>query len=547
MVHSPCPCRRPLLVALLTLLCWLPAVLAWGAPPLAVIVSGVEGPALDNVRNALALPPGLVQDDRVDLRWLQRFIRQAPQRVRQALEPYGYYHAGVSTRLSGPEGGPFRLEVAVRPGPAVRIATLRVRLSGPGASQPELQRLRRNFPLRPGDILRQDLYERAKGALRARAIDLGYLDAGFSRHAIRISQAQNRADVDLELATGPLYHFGEVLIHGAPDFPGHFLRRYMAFSQGEVFSYAKLGQTQLNYLDSDRFRQAIVTPWKGLAHRNQVPVSIQLVPSSRRRLRPGVGYGTDTGARFTLKYQDVNVLHRGHQFDADLNVAQLSQYLGGIYTIPSTTDLTSHTVFKAGFQTIKTASYKTSALFSEVERVQDFGSGQTGSLYLRLSQEKSTVGAQTTNTRLVLPGLRFRERHYDDPVRPRRGFGFSLEVRGTDQLLGSEVSLVQGLADGNLLEPLPGRLSLFLRAQGATTLQSDPLADIPASLRFFAGGDKSVRGYGYQTLGPHDATGAVVGGRSCWSAASSWSGPWGRSGGWRPSTTSVTPLTTSAT
>ena len=487
--------------------------LCWGASPVEVSVSGVTGAPLDNVHTALGLPPGLVHNGRVDRRWLDRFVRQVPQRVRQALEPYGYYHAEVQTELHPESAGGLRLMVRIHPGPAVHLATVHVRLSGPGAAQPALQQLVAAFPLQKGDVLRQELYEQAKGGLRARAIDLGYLDADFSRHAIRITRADNSAVIDLQLATGRRFRFGHVLIHGAPNFPAAFLRRYVAFKQGEIFSYAKLGQTQLNFLNSDRFREAIVTPWKDQARNGEVPVSIQLVPSSRRRLRPGIGYGTDTGARFTLRYQDVNVLHRGHEFAADFNIAQRRQFLGGSYTIPSTTDLQSHTVLQIGFLKEKTASYKFSSLFSQVEMVKAFTADQSGSVYLRISQEHSIVGGASTNTRLLLPGLRFRVRHYDNPVRPQRGYGYSLEVRGTDRLLGSEVSLVQGLADAHLLHPLPWRLTLLLRAQGATTLQSDPLADIPASLRFFAGGDQSVRGYSYQSLGPKDATGTVVGGK----------------------------------
>ena len=58
------------------------------------------------------------------------------------------------------------------------------------------------------------------------------------------------------------------------------------------------------------------------------------------------------------------------------------------------------------------------------------------------------------------------------------------------------------------------KFSLFLRGQAGATWQNDPLRDIPPSLRFFAGGDQSVRGYGYQRLGPEDASGDVVGGKN---------------------------------
>jgi translocation and assembly module TamA len=150
---------------------------------------------------------------------------------------------------------------------------------------------------------------------------------------------------------------------------------------------------------------------------------------------------------------------------------------------------------------------------AEASRVRGFGQGRVLTFYLRLLQEAYTVGDQKARSRVVLPGVRFSQRHWDNPARPRSGYSYSLEVRGSDQILGSDVGLVQGLANGNVVLPLPWRLSLLGRVQGATTYQKNPFADVPASLRFFAGGDQSVRGYAYQSLGPRDASGAVVGGK----------------------------------
>jgi translocation and assembly module TamA len=108
--------------------------------------------------------------------------------------------------------------------------------------------------------------------------------------------------------------------------------------------------------------------------------------------------------------------------------------------------------------------------------------------------------------------VRFSDDQYDNPIRPGHGFHYALDLHGTHQLLGSDTALVQILAEGSYLLPLPWRLSLHTRAKGGATLLNDPLRDIPPSLRFFTGGDQSVRGYSYQSLGPRDASGNVVGG-----------------------------------
>ena len=528
---------RRLLVGLVVLLGFgaVAAGTLHAAEPLRVVIKGVEGQALKNLQAALAPPPGLVRDGRVDPEWAERFARQVPKLAVEALKPFGYYHArveahleeietsaeevesyleGVETPAEKVAGGTYRLTVEVHAGEAVRVERVEVTVVGPGAREKGLREQIRDFPLRRGHVLRQDLYEQAKGKLQAHALDLGYLDAEFAAHRLGIDLERNQAEVELTLATGEQYRFAEALIHGAPDYPDPFLRRYLAFAEGDAFSYARLGQTQLNYLNSDRFRDVVVTPRPELAKEQQVPVGIQLVPSARRRLRPGIGYGTDTGARATLRYKDVNLFHRGYEFSTELNVAERQQSLTAEFIMPSYRKLSDHAALRTGYDREDIDTYESRTLFVEGELVRALGGGRLGSVYLRLQQEDFTIGEEDSRSRLVLPGLRFSQRRYDDPLRPRRGYQYRTEVRGTHQVLGSDTGLLQALASANTLQPLPWGFSVFARVQAGATWQNEPLSEIPPSLRFFAGGDQSVRGYGYQTLGPRDSNDEVVGGKN---------------------------------
>lgn len=500
---------------LIILFCALAAAPAQAAEAVQVKVQGVKGGEKENIRAALALPPGLVADGRVDRRWLERFADRAPRLVREALRPFGYYNARATVSLQ--EVAPERrydLIVQVEPGAPVRVREARVLLQGPGSDEPVLRRLAAGFPLKPGDVLRQDLYEEAKGALKARAIDLGYLHAAFAVHRILVAPRENRGEIDLTLDTGPPFLFGETLIHGAPRFPDKFLRRYMAYRPGDPFSYARLGRTQLNFLDSDRFSEVIVTPQLEMAKERHIPVGIQLVPSARRRLRPGIGYGTDTGARVSLRYNDVNMMHRGHEFSANFLVAQLRQDLNAAYIVPSPRNMNTQTALRAGLEREQPDTYERSSLFVELERVRGFSKGTTGSVYLRLLQEDYSIGEEDDRSFLVLPGLRLTRRSYAEPVRPKKGSLISLEVRGTHQDIGSDTGLLQAIGSGNVLVPLPARFSVFARVKAGATWQNEPLRELPPSLRFFAGGDQSVRGYGYQDLGPRDENGDIVGGKN---------------------------------
>lgn len=480
--------------------------------PVQVTVEGLRGDELKNVQRALALPSGIVKEDKVDRLWLERFQRQVPERVREVLEPFGYYNVQVKTSLETTEEDFFHLHIKVEAGEPVHVTSAKVDIRGPGAQEKKLKDLLKTFPLKEGDILRQDKYEEAKGALKARALDLGYLDADFSVHQIQVSRANNVASIELVMETGLQYRFGEVTFVGAPIYPESFLRRYLDFRSGEVFSYSKISQTQLNLINSDRFQEVTVEAKKEESQDFRVPVRVTLTPSRPKRLRFGMGYETDIGAKLSARYQDVNFNRWGHELDAELSLAQRLQGLVTRYVLPSRKDLDSYTSLRLGLQREDTETYDSRSLFLEPEYVHSFGRGKLGSVYVQLRLEDFEIGEQDGRSQLVMPGLRFSQRQYDNLIRPRQGYRYALETRGVTQILGSNANFLQFLANGEMLVPLPARFSLLLRAQGGTTLTSS-LEDLPPSVRFFAGGDRSVRGYAYQSLGPRDARGDVIGGK----------------------------------
>jgi translocation and assembly module TamA len=505
--------RRQLPLFSLLLLVWCGQALPAAAQQMQVQITGIEGELLENVQAVLKPPVPPVREGKVDEFWLARFRRQIPGEVRKAMEPFGFYNTSVRIEEESPAVGDYRFIIHVDPGPQVRVERVEVDIRGPGAGPETLQRLVREFPLRPGDVLRHDVYEEAKGRMEAWTVDLGFLDAHYVTHVIRVSRAASSAEIELILETGPRYTFGEATLEGAPDYPDRFLRRYLAFSTGDIFSFERLGRTQLNFLDSDRFRTIFIHPRREEAKNLQVPIDIQLVPRPPKRLRPGIGYGTDTGARMVATYRDLNLFRRGHEFFAEFTLAEFRQSLGAGYIIPSLRNVDSYTTFRTGYDRENIDIYETRSLFVQGERTRAFAGGRSGTVYLRLEEVDSRIGAEDFTSRLVIPGIRFGRRQYRDVVRPQQGYRYILEIRGTSVTLGSDVGMVQVLAGANALVPLPARLSLFARVQSNTTVESEPLEEIPVPMRFFAGGDQSVRGYAYQSLGPRDATGQVVGGK----------------------------------
>jgi len=505
--------KKAMPTTLLFLILWLiPVAPLHAADPVQIVVTGIEGDSLKNVQESLVLPSGITRDGTVDQIWLERFSKQAEDKTRIALEPFGYYNARIIVTVE-PVEERYRLLVTILPGEPVRITDVAVILVGAGSGEIRLQRLVATFPLKKDDVLLQQRYEEAKGALKLRARDLGYLDADFSQHEIRITKTATTATIKLVLDTGKKYYFGMTTILGAPDYSEGFLRRHLTYSPGKPFSYPDLGETQRNFSNSERFKEVTITSEKQNAESSRVPVHVQLKQGPRVTLRPGIGYGTDTGARFTIRYRDLNMFHLGHELYSNLYIAERLQGLVTGYIIPGPTDVSSSTALQLNLQQEKTTAYDSRIAALELDRNRSFGRGKLSTAYIKAQYEEFTVGDLKSTARLLLPGIRFSDNRYDNPVRPRRGFRYGFDLRGTHQLLGSDTALVQILAEGSYLQPLPWRFSLHTRAKAGATLLRDSFSDIPPSLRFFAGGDQSVRGYSYQSLGPCDASGKVVGGK----------------------------------
>ena len=478
-----------------------------------VRVEGVEGDVRSNIEAALTLPEGLAGEGGVDLLWLKRFGRQAPERVRTAMEPFGYYDARVTAALSGDESSGFLLAVTVTSGEPVHLERVEVSATGAGRDDPSLAAAMADFSLKQGDVPLHKVYEEAKARLLAAAREPGYLDAAFTVHELSIDTARGAARISLVMDTGPRYLFGEARFEGGEYFPDRLLQRYVAFSPGDTFSYALIGATRMRLGESGYFSDIRVIPDKAGAVDRRIPVTIRVTPAPRRVLRPGVGYGSDTGVRGSLNYRDLYLLRPGNTLDVETTVSERLQGIGAGYSIPGSDDLRSVTALQVNVQQEQVNSTRSRLALLELSHAAGFGESLLGTIYLRYQRELFSVGLQQSDATLLLPGLRLSLNGYDDLIRPASGYHLSIEVRGTHPVLGSDVGFIQLLLDGGVVMPLPWQLSLTTRARGGRSFMDDRFADLPASLRFFAGGNSSVRGYAYKSLGPKDASGAVVGGK----------------------------------
>ena len=499
-------CLIPCLMVLLV------TSLIWAAEPVEVTVSGLEGEELKNVQTALAVPPGLVKKDRIDEAWLDHFLDQIPRKVQEALEPFGYYHGTATVSQETAPEGHVKVQVMVTRGGAVLVRGVVVRIEGMEKNEEEFRSLVANFPLAPGMVLRHEVYEEAKRGIHDAAIRRGCLDGRFLVQEVRVNLGERTADIEVVYDTGPRYFFGAINFSGAPLYPRPFLNRYLAFQEGEVFSYEKIGETQRNLTLADRFADVRIETDKEKARDHRVPVEIKLRPGPEKHLKLGAGYGTDTGPRASINYRDKNIIDAGHYWEGGINVSRVFQGLALGYTVPGR-DVRTFSSLGVNLKRDNPDTYDTKEFSMELQHVRPYFLDKTGSVFLQLLREDSTAGDAQTNTFSLMPGVRIFDRWFDHPTRPEKGYSYLAEIRGAHRSLGSYTGFLQGTITANGIYALGGGFSFLSRIKLGVTLQDEDFRELPIAIRHFAGGDNSVRGYAYQSLGVKDSRGEVVGGR----------------------------------
>ena len=477
------------------------------AAALKVQITGVSGPVRENVEARLSLLRA-VKESEADPALLRRLHRRADGEIREALQAVGYYNPQISTELQG-EPPNWRSVIQIRPGPATRIRNLDVVIEGDGAAFSALQRARDELPVKPGQVLRHAQYEASKSALLQAAYRGGYLDAELSRRWLLIDPKTDSADIELTLQTGPRYTFGPLTLEQEILDEG-FLRRYIDIEPGAAFDPSRLNQARFALTDLGYFSSLEVQARRSDAEDGAIPVLIRAEAAPAARYRVGAGYGTDTGARLGLGADFRRVNRQGHRLESDLRVSEVADRLQANYRIPLGETIGEQLSFSAEYADEVVAALDTRRLAVGTALDRSPGDWER-KLYLRFEREDFSSQTETGSSKLLIPGLSLSRTRIDDPVRARQGWSVFGDVHGAARGILSDNGFLQGRLQARVVWPLGERSRILLRGEAGGTLVEE-FSQLPPSQRFFAGGDQSIRGYAYQSVGPTNAAGEVIGG-----------------------------------
>lgn len=475
-----------------------------------VTVSGVSDPLLKNVLARLTI---LLHKDneRLQVGAVRRMHRQANEDISSALAPFGYYNPRIESSLSKKDGV-WHAQYTIDEGPPVIVKEVSLQLAGDGLNNAPLLAALGDFPVKEGDVLNQELYEQGKKKLANLAFSEGFLDAAFSERTVRISPKTNSASILLVLGTGRQYQFGETNSN-QKILRQDLLKRYLPYKAGDPYNPAKLFELQSILYQTDYFSRVVVRGQLDNARNFAIPVEIDLTaPEHLNKYSFGVGYGTDTGVRGKIDWDNRLFNWHGHHVNTSLQLAERENTIAFHYKMPMNEDPRYHSLTGSlGYQD-KNWENTTTQLFTAALTRAYIEPRYKLSTGIELRDEIYDIGETSGESTLLLPSLNCGLIFADDILNTKNGLQASIGLIGGVDGVISDASFLQATLSGKaIISPFQNWRIIGRGAAGITAV--DSIDSLPPSLRFYTGGDNTIRGYKYKSIGTKDSSGETIGGK----------------------------------
>lgn len=475
-------------------------------------IEGIDDSLAQRIKPALSIARLRgEQRSQISAARLHFLLERSIEETRRALQPEGWYDPEVSVR-SEVRGAKTDVIVEIVLGEPVRVVSVDVRLDGEAQTDKAVQRALRRFPLKPGDRFRDEAYEDGKRTIERALADHGYFAATADLHRVEVNRSAHSADIALHWRSGARFTFGDLHFLGGPIRPD-LLARLPSWSPGTPYAQQQLLDLHNALVGLDYFSRIAVRPLPEQASGQQMPVQIELAPSKRDLYSAGLSYGTDSGAGLRLGAQRRWLNDRGHKAGIDADLRQRKRNLTALYRIPVFAGDAGWYNLSAGWEEEEFGPFNENRTWRlRITRTLRWRDWQLQAGAQGERQSFSVLRAARRVQTLWYPLLDARTVHASDPVNPRRGWSLALAARGNLASLGSDFDFLQLHALGKSIHPLGADSRLLLRGElGFTTSRS--FTALPPDLRFFAGGDASIRGFGYQEIGVGADGVAALGGK----------------------------------
>jgi translocation and assembly module TamA len=442
---------------------------------------------------------------------LERLVEEAVRDTRNAAAAEGWFGAKVEASIDR-EHEPWTVTLRIDPGPRAQVKSVDIRIEGPvnddAEARKHLEKLRKEWSLPVGKPFRQATWDAAKQKALSDLSRWRYAAARIVDSRADVDKGANTATLSITLDSGPPFRFGAVEVSGAKRYPEAIVRNLSPIKPDTTFDRDDLLKYQRRLLEANYFISAHAVVDPDPAHAEAAPVRAAVIEGPSQNLEVGLHLNTDTGFRTELHYKNADVFDRAWRLRADLETGFKVQSSGLNLDLPPRENGSWINPFwrieRDDVQNLLTAE-----TFVGVGLNHGAVSAPSGPVVSYHIAESRVEGVPTEYQHALFLAYRFAFRDTDEFLAPRKGYLGTASVGFAPSGASSQgFSRVQARA--SLLEPL-GPDDLLIRGELGAVI-APTRAGIPQSFLFRTGGDQTVRGYAFDSLGVPEGN-AIVGGR----------------------------------
>lgn len=451
------------------------------------------------------------------------------ERMAQFYKSVGYYHADITydIRITGdaPASTPTaHVTYHINEGTPVVVDSIDVDVEEQELPVP-VEDLLRDIPLETGVRFEEKAYSESKQMIQKQFGAIGYFLAEVTGRAL-INASTNRASVTFSVVPGRLYYFGETtVIEDEPIVREKVLLRSRTYHTGEIYDTRKLDKSQRNLYNLDVFKAAVIQPGAPDPETGRVPISLELKPKMKQSIKLGIGFGNEDGLRLRAGWTYRNPFGRADRLTFEATRTDLLKKASAGYSQPYFWDERTALRTEAGALRETTDSYESNKVYgtARITRTIGYKRDLTAAYLLeysevvnfKLSDPRELAAYIEDHTFFVSSiYLEINRNTTDSETNPKNGSVITGSFEVASRLLGSELTYIKPSIELKKYIELPLGTVLAGRVRFETIFDPETNKEIPIYKRLFLGGANTVRGYGYQKLGPLDENGNPVGGQS---------------------------------
>lgn len=446
-----------------------------------------------------------------------RYYYLASKTIDEALRAVGYFNSKIDCQfVPQPNAKQDLLIASVALNEPVKIAEIEVQLLGDAEKDENFLTLQKQVP-KLGTVLNQGVYDDYKAELEKVALAKGFFDYQFLTHRLAILPSAHEAYWQLAFDSGKRYRYGNIRFQGS-QIREDYLRNILAIQSGDPYLINDLSELSTDLSASNWFKSVLVQPNIDKQSK-KVDLDVLVQPRLKNSYEIGIGYGTDVGPRLQFGWNKPWINSRGQSFSSNFYISDPKKTIEATYKIPLLKQpLNYYYEISTGYEEEKKNDTDTSGLTLAILRYWNRETGWQNSFGVRARYDNLTQANVSNRTLLIYPTAGFNRTRVRGGLFPYWGDSQKITLNWGNKAVGSDVDFYSAIASTSWIRTYAENHRFLTRAE-IGYLSTNQFDKIPPALRFFAGGDRSIRGYGYHKISPKDKNGELTGANRLFTAS----------------------------